>query len=368
MEHARVADPYAPPASAVPTPKASRRWSAEGGRNTRRRTVSLVLLFASFVVVVAAIVFDRAVEPRPVTFVAGIASAMLAFAGLAFAVMALRRDVRAEPAATAASLLASALAVFANLAMIGVGALTAFLSTLEFTRGRQLRRFGKILLPPMRSGSAWTRSELRLAEDALDEETRAGVALQWRENGRTEHASVAAFARLTLDLVALGAPPALVASAQRDALDEIRHAELCFSLARAIDGRQESPAPFAAAGRVRPRSRIRVVALAELAVDSLVDGALHEGVSARIVAKLARRAADPAIRAMLRQIAADEGRHAAHGWDVVQWCVEEGGAPVARALATALDVLPKTMRSELPDAARDGGWERFGIMGSRLES
>ena len=71
---------------------------------------------------------------------------------------------------------------------------------------------------------------------------------------------------------------------------------------------------------------------------------------------------------MLKEIAADEGRHARHGWDVVLWCLAEGGEPVARALEGALHALPETMVSPLPDAARGGGWERFGIMGEALEA
>src|SRR5688572_6390900 len=82
---------------------------------------------------------------------------------------------------------------------------------------------------------------------------------------------------ITLDLIALGAPPALVAAAQRDALDEIRHAELCFSLARALDGGALGPAPFPEVQRARARSSARPRALAQLAVDALIDGALHEG-------------------------------------------------------------------------------------------
>jgi len=168
--------------------------------------------------------------------------------------------------------------------------------------------------------------------------------------------------------MALGAPPELVAGANRDALDEIRHAELCFGLARALDGRADGPGAFPVAAKARSLAVTRTMALAELAVDSLIDGALHEGVSARIVAKLARRCEDPAIGAMMKEIAADEGRHARHGWDVVKWCVAEGGEPVVKALAGAVRMLPPTMSSPMPAEARDGRWERFGLMGSTLEA
>ncbi|HEY0463400.1 MAG TPA: hypothetical protein VGC79_04285, partial [Polyangiaceae bacterium] len=213
-------------------------------------------------------------------------------------------------------------------------------------------------------GASWVDSALE-----LEGRVRApsGVGQQWRENGRTEHASVASFARLTLDLMALGAPPALVTSASLDALDEIRHTEACFALAHALDGKLESPGPFPEAQRAHTLSTVRSVALAQLAVLSLVDGALHEGVSARIIAKLARRAQHPKLVGILKQIAADEGRHAAHGWDVVEWCVEQGGFAVESALRGAIRVLPEQMRSSLPEPAANGAWEAWGIHGEALE-
>jgi hypothetical protein len=261
----------------------------------------------------------------------------------------------------------SGLSVLGNLAMAGfsaMGMLVSYMSTMVFSRGRQLRRFGRLLLPGLREEDAWTTARVSLDAHGAPE----GLAGQWRENGKTEHASVAAFARLTLDLMALGAPPPLIAAANQDALDEIRHTQLCFSLARALDGRAISPGPFPQAQRAAALPRLRLLALARLAVDSLVDGALHEGVSARIIAKLAQRCEVPGITGVLREIAADEGRHSAHGWAVVAWCLEEGGRPVAEALRGAVRALPHQMRSALPRAASVGQWERWGIHGHSLEA
>jgi hypothetical protein len=258
---------------------------------------------------------------------------------------------------------------FLAVALVGLpmaffGAIIGLLSTFGFSRGRQLRRRGRVLLPPVREGGAWASSGFVLEALHL---APLGLADQWRENGRTEHASVASFARLTLDLMALGAPPVLVIAAQQDALDEIRHAEACFSLAQALDGQSASPGPFPEAQSAHTLPRARVLALATLAVTSLVDGALHEGVSARILAKLGKRCENPIIAGVLKRIAADEGRHAAHGWDVVEWCLAEGGRAVAQALAGAARVLPEQMRSQLPPAATDGAWVAWGIHDQALE-
>jgi hypothetical protein len=245
-----------------------------------------------------------------------------------------------------------------------IGALSVLVGT-GGGRGRQLRRRGKVLLPPVSSGDAWSGVPMRIN---LDEVQRDACADRWRENGQTEHASVAAFARLTLNLMALGAPPALIEAAHRDSLDEIRHTKLCFSLARGIDGVEKSPGPFPKAQHAGALPEIRSWALAQLAVDSLVDGALHEGLSARILAKLVRRCEDPKIQEVLRTLAADEGRHAAHGWDVVDWCLAEGGFPVACALRGAIKALPVRASTTLPQEARGGGWERYGIPGAGLEA
>jgi len=258
-----------------------------------------------------------------------------------------------------------------GLIMLLLGLVTAFGATVGFTRGRQIRKLGRVLLPRIEPGDAWAQAstvngDLGIARP--DAPPARDLAARWRENGRTEHASVAAFARLTLDLMALAAPPSLIKAANEDALDEIRHTELCFGLARAIDGEASGPAAFPEARAARTIGLPRTAALARLAVDSLVDGALYEAVSARIVARLAKRCTIAPIREVLKSIAADEGRHAAHGWDVVEWCLAEGGAPVASAIAGAVKALPREMRSPLPEGAARGAWEAWGIHGHALEA
>lgn len=291
---------------------------------------------------------------------------LITLVGAARGVMSVARQVRANRYESGGFIgVVVFFGVIGNGFMALVGALMTLMSTSAFSRGRQLRRFGRILLPPVSPGAAWAEEPMSVS---VDPSAKEGLAAQWRENGRTEHASVAAFARLTLDLMALGAPPSLIEASQRDALDEVRHTELCFSLARALDGKSESPGAFPAASRARTLPPTRPLALSALAVDSLIDGALHEGVSARVIARLAKRCEEPRIRAILKEIAADEGRHAAHGWDVVEWCLAEGGRPVAEALRGALRALPEGVHSDLPAAAEEGAWERWGIHGRALEA
>jgi hypothetical protein len=261
----------------------------------------------------------------------------------------------------------------------------AFLTQFLFGggRGRQIRRFGRVLVPRLRAGDDWSRApDAASAGRAMisatpsatariiDVDSALGhrVATAWRENAKTEHASVSAFARLTLDLMALGAPPDLLVESQKDALDEIAHARLCLALAATIDGEHESPAPFPAVRYVPALTVGRSMALTTLAITSLVDGVLHEGVSARVIAKLARVAEAPEIRNVLSTLAADEGRHAAHAWNVVDWCVREGGEVVIGALQGAARAIPEARKAHLPPGGEDGSWERWGIPGEALDA
>ncbi|HSO34926.1 MAG TPA: hypothetical protein VLT33_20495, partial [Labilithrix sp.] len=112
-----------------------------------------------------------------------------------------------------------------------------------FAHGRRLHRRRKILAPRAADGAGWLDVAAPGTIDA-PVAAREGLAAQWRENAAKEHASIAAFAQLTLDLMTVGAPARLVAASQRASLDEVRHAELGYAIARALDGRARSPAPF----------------------------------------------------------------------------------------------------------------------------
>ena len=194
----------------------------------------------------------------------------------------------------------------AALEAVGIGVATSFASVgflfgvglvdllvNGFQRGRQLRVAGKVLLPKVSAdGHAFAGAHSLNAPivEHMSAEERTSIARAWRENGRTEHASVAAFAQLTLDLMSLGAPPELLRAASQDALDEVAHTELCFAIARSFDGLAEGPTAFPEVRSVEARPTERIAALSRLAVDSLFDGALHEGVSARTLASLAKAA------------------------------------------------------------------------------
>ncbi|MCY1064661.1 hypothetical protein OV090_07805 [Nannocystis sp. RBIL2] len=165
----------------------------------------------------------------------------------------------------------------------------------------------------------------------LSSTERAALAAEWLEDGLAEHASVAAFARFALQLLALGAPAALVEAAQQAMADEIVHARLCFGLAAAYGGEARGPSPLPLAGALAGADDLVAVTVA-----TLREGCIGETLAALQAEAALARAQDPAVRAALAQIAADELRHAELAWSSVAWALERGGSEVHAACAAAL--------------------------------
>ena len=151
------------------------------------------------------------------------------------------------------------------------------------------------------------------------------VARGWARIARLEHASVAAFARLSLQLMGHGAPLDLLAEVQAAAADEVRHARLCYELAGVRPGRMDFGRPVDAK-----------VSLAELAAAAVREGCIGETIGAVLARQGAARARGRAA-AVLAEIADDEARHAALSWGIVAWALGVGGDEVRAAVEAAFD-------------------------------
>lgn len=236
--------------------------------------------------------------------------------------------------------------------MGAMGSLIYGMSHFSITRGRQLFTRGVL------GGQRPVRPERAPLAHTSSLEARA--AARWIENADAEWVSVAAFSKLAMDLLVVGAPPPLVRACHESALEEVLHAELCFEIAASLDpgvAREARPAPvpaLVAVGRQAPT-------LASLATDSFVQGAWLEDVSSRVAATLAERALAPRIREILEMIEEDERRHAEHAWGVVDFCLEHGGADVRAALAGCLPLRAQTR------AAPDQDLEDLGIMSEAVQ-
>ena len=156
-----------------------------------------------------------------------------------------------------------------------------------------------------------------LDASALAHGTRSALAEAWRELGSMEHASVAAFARFTLQLLSLGAPHALVVESNRALADETRHAEACFGLATAFGAAATGPGPLDV------RGALDRLTLEDVVVDTFLEGCIGETVATLEANAGLAEASFTAIRAVLQQIAEDEARHAALAWRFVAWGVAQ---------------------------------------------
>jgi hypothetical protein len=222
--------------------------------------------------------------------------------------------------------------------------------------GRPLRVGGRRVLPRVVRGCRRARTLMPPGVDRPDPElvhdrARRRLAKLWLIDARAEHASVTAFERLGADLVAVGAPFDLVVRARRAALEEVEHANACFAVASVYAGRElgASPRPLAPARAERPTARREQ--LLRLAVESLLDGCVAEGMAASVAREGSQGAVDPAIGNLLARIAREEATHAELARDIVAWIVgeEPSLAPTLRA-AVVTSRLPKVSH---PDSDED---------------
>ncbi len=222
------------------------------------------------------------------------------------------------------------------------GGLCCYKTLVEFVCvvGRALPSESGPLVAPFDNGQrGWSEENLVPCVDGLSAAEREIIAERWIRDGLFEHASIASFSRLALALLATSADADLVRDAHEAALDEVRHAKLSLSLAAAYRG-----APVAPRALPLPEALPISADLVELAVASVIEGAVGETLAAVLAAEQAAVTEDPAVRRVLLGIAEDESRHAELAFRVIAFAIAAGGQPVrdavSRAFAGASMALP----------------------------
>jgi hypothetical protein len=157
-----------------------------------------------------------------------------------------------------------------------------------------------------------------------------------------EHASIAAFARFTLQLLQVGAPPALIADSGRAMNDETRHAQLCFTLASQYAGGPMGPGPLNISGALDTSS------LLEIVLTTIEEGCIGETIAALEAAEGAEHAQDPAVRVVLEQIRVDELRHSELAWRFVSWALKSGDRALHTAVCAAFAQLEIEAKTDAP--------------------
>jgi len=195
--------------------------------------------------------------------------------------------------------------------------------------GRPFLVLAEQRLPPVTHRGDWLeRTAPRV--DHLTFSERAELERHWTMLGQMEHASIAAFARFSLQLLSLGAPPELVEACTQALADETAHTKLCFGIASAYAGRAIGPGPLDVS------DSLNVTSLRDIVDLVIAEGCFGETGAALEALDAAATATDPVIVAAYTRIASDEQRHAELAFRFVRWALASGGSAVSERIETAL--------------------------------
>ena len=143
------------------------------------------------------------------------------------------------------------------------------------------------------------------------------IGRRWLKNAEAEHASVASFARHTLQLMSIGAPSELLAASQEAALDEIKHAKMSYGLASAFIGSDFVPGPLDV------EESLEDMDIKEIARSLIQEGCIGETLAAIEVHLAAKIAQDTVVKEALLEISSDETKHAQLAWNTIYWIIEK---------------------------------------------
>jgi hypothetical protein len=159
-------------------------------------------------------------------------------------------------------------------------------------------------------------SEAQFSDGALSDEVRAALNKHFTRAGLMEHASIAAFARFQLQLLALGAPADLTVATNEALVDETRHARICFTLARRFGQAPLGPAALPVYGALDQFDMETTLAT------TLLEGCLGETSAALEARHASLCCTDESIQNALSAIADDESRHAALAFRFVRFALQ----------------------------------------------
>jgi hypothetical protein len=214
----------------------------------------------------------------------------------------------------------------------------------------------------VRGRSDWLDEPLHPTVKDLDTGLRDRLARDWLRRARLEHASIAAFGRFLLDLLAFGAPADLVARTIQAMEDERQHARVCFTLASAYAGLPLGPGELDLDGALPAPSLERAL------VSAIREGCVGETVAALEAAELGERVADPNLRLVFTRIATDERRHAELAFHFVRWAIERDDATrevVVAEVARVRSELSSTV-ARIDEDETDAALAERGILSDRL--
>ena len=213
--------------------------------------------------------------------------------------------------------------------------------------GRPFIEGGRPRFAASTEGAGWSAGPTPATD--MPAEARALLAEAWKKAALDEHAAVAAFSRLALELMAFGAPAALVARTNQAAAEEIVHAQMGFQLASAYAGHPVRPDAFPL-GEQLTLTRD----LAAFAAATAREGCVGETLITLVALESLQHTTDPAVRATLERITTDEIGHAQLAWATVRWAIDVGGPEVHGAVAQVFAELAASGGHVLPQRRASG--------------
>lgn len=173
--------------------------------------------------------------------------------------------------------------------------------------------------------SVWTGPAMHHHDnpDGWTSETAQLATEHWARSGQHEHASVASFSRASLDIMKFAGPPELVSATHQAAMEEVRHAQLAFSLAEAFNSDHEKQVDV---GHF-PFDHVTLASsLAELSGKVFTEGCMGETEAVtRMSFALAHLLPNSPAATVLPTLIEEEAKHAALAWKTLQWSL--GSSP-----------------------------------------
>ncbi len=155
---------------------------------------------------------------------------------------------------------------------------------------------------------------------SLPTNMKAKLIEYWKESARLEHSSVASFARVTLELMALGAPANLLLATQEAAADEIKHAQSALEIVSALGGETLEFGRFPTDQVTLRRDRDEII------ISMICEACLGETMGvceAQAMLEQVRYDQGPNILVNhLQMVVNDESRHATLAWQTLKWLLE----------------------------------------------
>lgn len=153
------------------------------------------------------------------------------------------------------------------------------------------------------------------------------LALAWADTALEAHAAIGAYARFTLQLMSLGAPPRLINGAAQAMQAEVAHAQACFSLARRYAGRDVGPGPLPVAPHQRESD------LTSSVLSAVQRGCIQEAVSALSAREALEHCQDGDAREVLVSRQELKAQQAQLAWRFVAWALRSTRRSGGRELA-----------------------------------